>query len=242
MNDERGLRSITRNITLWRSLKALAVLSLLLVVFSVGADAYGIREAFVWARDRLLRLEWEGPSATPDHYRLEISKTSLLVEPVTTSLSYAYTKEPRFEIEMENDYSYAFRVQSVSPYGALSEFSDSSALFVYRDGESSGKPAETQPGEFSLAQNYPNPFNSQTGIVYHLPSDGGSSGTMVDLSVYNVLGQRVRTLVGETQTPGKHHIIWDGCDDAGRQVASGHYVYQLTAGGFKASKRLIYLK
>jgi len=238
MKGDSRLRTFIQSITLWKSLRALAILVLASVFFSVGAEAYNLGAAFVWVKERVLKLMWDAPTSPCDHYRLEVSKTNLLSEPVTTYLSYEYTKEPCYEIELGDHYSY-------SPYGVLSGFSDSSAVFAYRsDKPLAEKPAgEPLPTAFSLSQNYPNPFNSHTNIEYQVCGSGsGTDGTKVDLAIYNVLGQRVRALVDDVQPPGEYLVVWDARDDRGREVAAGHYFYQITAGKFSACKKIIYLR
>jgi hypothetical protein len=93
------------------------------------------------------------------------------------------------------------------------------------------------PAEFALDQNYPNPFNPETTITYDL-----AAGSQVQLEIYNVMGQVVRTLVSEHQAAGRYRINWTGQDAAGRQVASGIYFYRLQAGDFHAVKKLMLLK
>ncbi len=78
------------------------------------------------------------------------------------------------------------------------------------------------PASFVLSQNFPNPFNPQTQLQYQLPNDG-----LVELSIYNASGQRVRTLVDGFQSSGLYIMRWDGRSDAGVQVASGNYIYRL---------------
>ncbi|MFH1700168.1 MAG: choice-of-anchor J domain-containing protein [Candidatus Zixiibacteriota bacterium] len=93
------------------------------------------------------------------------------------------------------------------------------------------------PSRFSLAQNYPNPFNPITKIAFHLPVINE-----VRLDVFNVLGQRVRTLVDGLKEPGVHSVIWDGKDDAGALVASGIYFYSLKTESHIACRKMILLK
>ena len=92
------------------------------------------------------------------------------------------------------------------------------------------------PGSFLLAQNYPNPFNSSTLIRYRL-SAVGRPQTAVTLRVYNILGQEVRTLVDELQSPGEYTVIWDGKDNLGGELASGVYLCRLEVIGLKAESR-----
>ncbi len=91
--------------------------------------------------------------------------------------------------------------------------------------------------QFSLSNNYPNPFNPTTTIMYSL-----ARRAQVELSIYNLLGQKVTTLVNETVPAGYHSAVWNGTDDSGNQVASGVYLYQLRAGDYVESKKMILLK
>ncbi len=93
------------------------------------------------------------------------------------------------------------------------------------------------PTEYALEQNVPNPFNPSTTIDYRLPEAGE-----VRLVIYNLLGQRVRTLVRESMDAGFHSVIWDGMDEFGKQVASGIYIYRLSATNFTQVRRMMLLK
>ncbi len=95
----------------------------------------------------------------------------------------------------------------------------------------------SQPKDFSLSQNFPNPFNPQTGIRYALPQDAN-----VRLVVFNVLGQKVKTLVDEHQTMGYNTVWWDGKDENGDQAASGIYFYRLEADKFSEVKKMMLVK
>lgn len=90
---------------------------------------------------------------------------------------------------------------------------------------------------FELLQNYPNPFNPQTKIGYTLPEE-----SQVKLVVYNVLGQKVRTLVDEIQTAGYREVVWDGKDEKGKDVASGIYFYKLKVENFAQTKKMLLVK
>lgn len=93
------------------------------------------------------------------------------------------------------------------------------------------------PTAFDLAQNYPNPFNPTTEIAFAIPNPAD-----VKLEIYNVLGQKVRTLVNERKTTGRYQMIWDGRNNSGVIVASGVYFYRLSAGTFVKSRKMILLK
>jgi len=93
------------------------------------------------------------------------------------------------------------------------------------------------PANFELSQNYPNPFNPSTTIKY-----GVSEPTKVRLSIYNIEGQLVATLVNETQEAGFYSVNWNGRNDFGQQLASGMYIYRIDAGNFVATKKLMLMK
>ena len=90
------------------------------------------------------------------------------------------------------------------------------------------------PTDFALGQNYPNPFNPSTIIPYQLPTAGH-----VRLDVFNVLGQRLATLVDAERSAGAHTTQWDGTDAAGRAVGAGVYIYRLSSGGMTESQRMV---
>jgi photosystem II stability/assembly factor-like uncharacterized protein len=93
------------------------------------------------------------------------------------------------------------------------------------------------PLEYALEQNYPNPFNPTTTIRYSLKQQSS-----VQVELFNVLGQRIRTLVRDQQPAGVYRVTWDGTDDAGVQVSSGMYIVRLRAGEFTASKKVMLLR
>ncbi|KPK69746.1 hypothetical protein AMJ82_04960 [candidate division TA06 bacterium SM23_40] len=100
------------------------------------------------------------------------------------------------------------------------------------------------PRPLLLEQNYPNPFGLSTTIAYTVPPSEwtGEAPIDVSLAIYNLLGQRVATLVAGPRVPGEHRSVWGGLDDGGRRVATGIYYYRLEVGGRSESRRLVYLK
>ena len=97
---------------------------------------------------------------------------------------------------------------------------------------------QTLPEAFALADNFPNPFNPTTTIQYALPQAAD-----VELTVYNVVGQPVRTLVAEHQSAGHYAVEWDATNDSGHSLSSGMYFYRLQAGGaFLEAKKMLLLK
>ena len=95
------------------------------------------------------------------------------------------------------------------------------------------------PQRFALAQNSPNPFNPSTNISFDLPQDSAP----VSLTVYNLMGQRVRELIrAETMPLGSYTITWDGLDGSGKRAGSGVYLYTLAAGPYLESRKMILMK
>jgi hypothetical protein len=91
--------------------------------------------------------------------------------------------------------------------------------------------------ETALLGNYPNPFNPETAISYSVKSDAP-----VTLEVYNLKGQKIRTLVNSDVKGGNYTVTWKGDDEHGNKVASGVYFYKMSSGKFTSSKKMILLK
>ena len=94
-----------------------------------------------------------------------------------------------------------------------------------------------QPSSFALHQNYPNPFNPVTTVKYNLPDR-----SLVDITVYDILGRHIKTLVNGNQDPGIKSILWDATDDAGRPVNSGVYLYRIKTEDFEQTRRMMLVK
>jgi tetratricopeptide (TPR) repeat protein len=90
--------------------------------------------------------------------------------------------------------------------------------------------------EFRVS-NYPNPFNPETVISFQLPGD-----SMVSIDIYNIKGQKVRTLVKDSFNSGSHKVTWNGVDDNNRNAGSGVYFYRIQAGKYNEVKKMILLK
>lgn len=97
------------------------------------------------------------------------------------------------------------------------------------------------PKNVQLSQNYPNPFNLSTNFVYEVPQNL-IDGVNVQLVIYNLLGQKVRTLVDQRNFPGRFTVQWNGIDDSGLIVAGGVYFYRLQVGESRQTRRLVLLK
>ena len=119
---------------------------------------------------------------------------------------------------------YYYRLKQIDLDGAF-EYSDAINVTV------------APPKDFALAQNYPNPFNPTTTIRYDLPVS-----SHVVLTVYNILGKEVKTLVDVEQSAGIKTVVWDGTNKVGEPVSSGVYIYRLKARDFHKTLKLMMLK
>ena len=93
------------------------------------------------------------------------------------------------------------------------------------------------PSDYMLSQNYPNPFNPSTKIKYSTPESVKNEMSNVKIIVYDILGREVATLVNEQQSPGNYEVIFNA-----NKLPSGTYFYQLTAGSFVQTKKMLLLK
>jgi hypothetical protein len=197
-----------------------------------------------------LRISWE------DHYSADrigffvvsdeqpaIEKYSLIsaihsakgeVSTLLSSTDQSYvTLTPNENIELV----FSREEENVNEIEGLSrDFVLKSQGFYVKLGEESSE-ASVIPKEFTLFPNYPNPFNPQTVIQYALPHD-----CEVQITIYNILGQKVRTLVNENQKAGYQRVEWNSKNDKGEEVASGIYFFRIKAGEFSDVRKMVLLK
>jgi hypothetical protein len=97
--------------------------------------------------------------------------------------------------------------------------------------------SNTSLDQFILKDNYPNPFNLLTSITYELPSDG-----LVNITIYDMIGRIVKTLVNSSQTAGYKSIQWNATNDRNEPVSAGLYLYTIQVGEFRQTKKMVLLK
>ena len=93
------------------------------------------------------------------------------------------------------------------------------------------------PQAFNLCNNYPNPFNPVTTLRYDIPEN-----SHVTITIYDMLGRQVKTLINQTQDAGYKSLIWDATNDYGKPVSAGIYLYQIQAGEYISTKKMVLLK
>jgi hypothetical protein len=140
---------------------------------------------------------------------------------------------------VELDHNYTYRIAMLSGPGYVSHFGNEATAYV-PDELTSVKTANQLPSEFSLEQNYPNPFNPTTKIKYNIPNviaNGAKQSQFVILKVYDIIGNEIATLVNEEKIAGNYEVDFNGAG-----LPSGIYFYQLKAGSFVETKKMILLK
>jgi hypothetical protein len=90
------------------------------------------------------------------------------------------------------------------------------------------------PNDFRILQNYPNPFNPETIVLFSLPSNG-----LVDISIFDALGQKIKSLYSGEQSSGNHKMLWNGTNEFDREVSSGVYLARITFGGLSKSIKML---
>ena len=90
---------------------------------------------------------------------------------------------------------------------------------------------------FQILPNYPNPFNPITTLRYDLPEDA-----MVNITIYDMMGRQVKTLINDQQTAGYRSTQWNATNDADSPVSAGIYLYMIQAGDFRQTKKMVLLK
>ena len=124
----------------------------------------------------------------------------------------------------------------VASDGEYEIISSDSGNFVFENTTLSVK-QKLIPIAFALHQNYPNPFNPITSLHYDLPEDG-----LVNITIYDMMGRVVKTLVNGSQTAGFKSIQWSATNDRNDPVSAGLYLYSIQAGDFKQTKKMVLLK
>ncbi len=192
-----------------------------------GSPVNGIQ-----VNEKAVNLSWFVPQkSTNTKYALVVSENANLSSPVVQAENVTGTS---YKANLNSNKKYYWAVKAVSQTGFESNYSSKG---VFKTGNTTAVENETLPVEYSLDQNYPNPFNPSTVINYSLPNN-----SLVTLRVYDLLGREVKTLINNEVAAGKHSVNWMGDDNIGNKVATGVYVYRISAGNFVSSKKMMLVK
>ena len=176
----------------------------------------------------VVSLNWSGPQdedfSHHNIYRQEIASNEPAM--VFTTIDSFFVDADVVELG-----AYEYWVTAVDHSGLESDPSNSVSAVLSAD-EAPGLPTE-----FAINQNYPNPFNPSTQIQYALPEE-----TKVVISIYDLMGRKVRTLVNDVQSAGYRNVMWNATNDMGRLVSAGVYIYSIQAGDFVQNRKMVLMK
>lgn len=192
-----------------------------------------------------MMLNWSADAGT-ENLGYEISRSDtengeyqiLNTEVIPVSNSAANVHHYSFiDTEVEEGETYYYKIADVDVTGSTTYIvgpfpatAQSTAVYDFSDDSN-------LPEKHELGAAYPNPFNGRTNIEFYMNRTG-----MVKVEIYNLMGQKVRSLISEIRNAGAHSISWNGKNDMGQDLGSGIYLYRMTTDNFKASKRILYLK
>lgn len=188
-----------------------------------------------------VELHWETATEV-NNYGFEIQRSVIPI----------YSKHPITEVEKNNWVKVGFvkghgNSNSPKKYFFVDKDPEGGSTYEYRlkqidnDGKFKYSDAVTVkigvPNKTELMQNSPNPFNPTTSIKFYIPN-----ASKVEIQIYDLLGRKIKTLLNGQTAAGYHIIYWNGEDEFGGNVASGIYLYRLTARSFMQTKKMVLLK
>jgi len=176
-------------------------------------------------------LSWNcfDPNGNALLYSIFFGTSSTMMIPIAEN----YTQSS-FEIieQLDSDTTYIWKIIATD-----GQASTEGPTWAFQTGTLKIKDDFGIPLEYRLHQNYPNPFNPLTTLRYDLQENG-----FVNITVYDILGREVKTLVNQTQEAGYKTIIWNATNDHGKPVSAGVYLYQIQAAEFVQTKKMVLLK
>ena len=184
-----------------------------------------------------VEFRWH-PATDPDpldRIRYRLTVTGDWYDPSTYQI-FEELNDTTLQIDLQGNSSYSWLVEAVDKDEQSTPANDGQPLH-FRIDATGIDPAESLPETYALHRNYPNPFNPATVICYDLPEH-----TRTLLTIYDIRGNRIRTLVNRLETPGFKSAVWDATDDSGKTVGAGIYIYRLDTGPFSQSERMLLLK
>ncbi len=142
-----------------------------------------------------------------------------------------------YDPEVEPGETYYYQIVDVTMDGASTASYGPVAITAGATRVADAGTSPKAPADYQLGNAYPNPFNGQTAIQFSL-----AKPAEVSIAIYNLQGQKVRTLLAERQAAGNHTVYWNGQDELNQPVGSGVYLYQITINNISEAKRVVYLK
>ncbi len=158
-------------------------------------------------------------------------------QPTVTNATVYQSTANHYDLKnLATNKTYYWRVRSKDDKGNYSSYSPTANFSIAKVTDIKND-LNSIPATYTLSQNYPNPFNPTTIIRYGIPQNAD-----VTLSIYNMLGQKIKTLVSEQKNAGTYSVQWNGDNEFGQKVSSGAYIYRINAGNFVKAMKLILMK
>lgn len=193
-------------------------------IFSLSVDLTG---------DNITEFYVLGYDGTASPYRqsfkiIDITTNTVLFE--RNNAAYSYSVPSIWDVDNDGILEAVF---SRYDYPSLTNYT----LEAYNTGVPTSVGSEVPVIRFELEQNYPNPFNPATTIEYNL-----NSSENVQLNIYDIKGERIKTLVNDFQSAGNYKVQWDGTNSQGSKLSSGVYFYSIKTGSNVSTKKMILLR
>ena len=210
---------------------------------TVGAASAAVTNSIIWGNSTSNHVAldvWDGTGGTLDISYTDLLGGSQAIQLEDTELcSFSWgdgniDEAPLFCLPDSGNFTLAENSPCVE---AAEDRSDLGAFGIGCDPIILSTAGELLPAAYALHQNYPNPFNPVTTIKYDLPEN-----SQVRIAIYDMLGRKVRTLVSGFENAGFKAVQWQGKNDFGRSVGAGVYIYQIQAGDFLQTRKMILLK
>ena len=183
----------------------------------------------IYPMETYVSLTWD--PTTDEGFQYYLLERSTDVEFSENVVANYVTTNYYEDSSLEYDTEYFYRVSFFN--GEWSEVSDPVSIsleFMSVDGDQ-------LPDVFALHQNYPNPFNPVTNLSYDLPEDA-----LVNITIYDMMGKVVSTLVNGQQSAGFKTLQWNATNNSGMPISAGLYIYTIQAGEFSQTRKMILLK
>ena len=178
--------------------------------------------------DEGIEVNWSSSSAE-DFQFFNLDKS--LAENFIDYETFIIEEHSYMDTEYESNQTYYYRLSAVDLSGNISDYSSIMGAIVLNLGK------DLIPNEYALYQNYPNPFNPVTTIRYDLPI-----ASDIIISVYDIQGRIVRTILSSYQEAGYNSVLWDATNDIGESVSAGMYLYLIQSNEFKQTRKMLLLK
>ena len=201
--------------------------------YSVDNIAPGVPTGMqLMAMENSVILNWDMSEAEDFQYFVleRTNEASAGVEQST--ISYELIDITFEDVDLIRNVEYSYRLAAYDYAGNQSGFTEPVIAILLATDQS-----DVIPEVFTLHQNYPNPFNPTTQIRYDLPEN-----SYVSITIYDLMGKRVKSFVNSKQDPGYRSIHWNATNDLGQPVSAGMYIYTIQAGEFRQTRKMVLLK